>query len=184
MGALVFLETTYYQMTIIFKLGFWISLLFTCRVHDPEISEKIIDSVEYQESRGNIFVKGNKYCTGLMQVDYRYTAAPRKALRIPIVNRVVGTRALRNWKRRAGGNLKLALASYNCGNAGLKGTCGSGYASAVMARNIHRPRLNLPECWLITQLINSYLDNADYLVKWRNNIWPYLRLHPHQQQRQ
>ena len=179
----MFLKTTYYQMTIIFKLGFWISLLFTCRVHDPGISEKIIDSVEYQESRGHYSVRNNGSCIGLMQVNYHYVDLPKQALKIPIVNRVVGTRALRNWKRRAGGDLKLALASYNCGNAGLKGTCGNGYASAVMARNIHRPRLNLPECWLITQLINSYLDNADYLVKWRNNIWQYLHLHPHQRQR-
>ena len=81
-------------MPIIFKLGFWISLLFTCRVSDSEISNKIIDSVEFQESRGDYFVKSNKYCTGLMQVDYRYTPVPRPLLRVPFINRIVGVRAL------------------------------------------------------------------------------------------
>lgn len=166
-------------MLVIWKLSFWISLLFTCRVNDPEIGNKIIDSVEFQESRGEYGVKSNRYCTGLMQVDYRYTAVPRPLLRIPAINRVVGTRALRGWKRRAGGNIKLAVASYNCGNAGLKGTCGTGYANSVLNRHIYHPRLHIPECSIIGNIINYYLDNENYLSLRRNNIWHYLRLPRH-----
>ena len=167
-------------MFIIFKLSFWISLMLTCRANDPEISNKIIDSIEYQESRGNIFVKSNTYCTGVMQIDYRYSPVPRQLLRIPYINRIVGTRAIRYWKRRSG-NMKLALAAYNCGNAGLKGKCGIGYANSVLGRNIQFKRLNIPSCSIIGGFINTYLDNKDYLVKWRNNLWHYPFLPQHRQ---
>jgi hypothetical protein len=169
-------------MFVIFKLGFWVSLLFTCRTSDPEISNKIIDSIEYQESRGNIFVKSNTYCTGVMQIDYRYSPVARPLLRIPYINRIVGTRAIRYWKRRSG-NMKLALASYNCGNAGLIGKCGIGYANSVLGRSINFKRLNIPSCSIIGGVINYYLDNSDYLLKWRNNIWHYQPLRPHLRQR-
>lgn len=169
-------------MLIIWKLGFWISLLFTCRPTDPEISDKIIDSVEFQESRGEYRVKSNGSCTGLMQVNYHYTPFSRSLLRIPVINRTTGTRMLRNWKRKARGDIKTALASYNCGNAGLKGACGSGYANSVLSRNIYHKRLNIPECSIIGGAINYYLDNPNYLNKWRTNIWHYLRLPLHLQQ--
>ena len=152
-------------MPIIFKLGFWIGLLFTCRVSDSEISDKIIDSVEFQESRGEYFVKSNKTCTGLMQVDYRYTPIPRKLLRIPIINRTVGVRALRNWKKRSRNNIKYTLAAYNCGNKGLDGQCGMGYASSVLSRNIHHPRFNISQCSLIGRSINYYIDNEKNIKK-------------------
>lgn len=171
-------------MLVIWKLGFWISLLFTCRPTDPEISDKIIDSVEFQESRGVYSVRSNGSCTGLMQVNYHYTPFARPLLRVPIINRTIGTRMLRSWKKRAGGNMKIALASYNCGNAGLNGVCGIGYASSVLSRNIHHKRLNIPECSIIGRIINYYYDNSNYLIKWRNNIWHYLRLFQHRRQPQ
>ena len=170
-------------MLIIWKLSFWFSLLFTCRATESEISNKIIDSIEFQESRGNIFVKSNKYCTGLMQIDYRYSPVPRPLLKIPYLNRIVGTRAIRYWKRRSG-DMKLALAAYNCGNAGLKGACGVGYANSVLAKNILRNRQYIPECSLLGTVINYYLDNKHYLVMWRNKIWHYQRLPRHLQQLQ
>lgn len=145
-------------MPIIFKLSFLISLLFTCRASDQEISNKIIDSVEFQESRGDYFVKSNKYCTGLMQVDYRYTPVPRPLLRVPFINRIVGVRALRSWKKR-NKNIKYALAAYNCGNKGLDGQCGMGYSSAVLGRNIYHKRV--PACSIIGRTINFYIDNAE-----------------------
>ena len=151
-------------MPIIFKLSFLISLLFTCRASDQEISNKIIDSVEFQESRGDYFVKSNKYCTGLMQVDYRYTPVPRPLLRIPFINRVVGVRALRTWKKRSK-NIKYTLAAYNCGNKGLDGECGMGYASSVLSRNIHHPRLNISQCSLMGRSINYYIDNEKNIKK-------------------
>jgi len=156
-------------MPIIFKLGFWISLLFSCRVHDPEISEKIIDSVEFQESRGDLLVKSNRYCTGLMQVDYRYTPVPRPLLRVPILNRVVGVRALRAWKKRSK-NIKYTLAAYNCGNKGLDGKCGMGYASSVLSRNLHYRRYNIPACSLVGRSINYFIDNDKNIKKGLTSI--------------
>lgn len=169
-------------MFVIFKLSFWISLLVTCRPQDPEISNKIIDSIEQQESGGNIFVKSNTYCTGLMQIDYRYSPVPRPLLRIPYVNRIVGTRAIRYWKRRSG-DIKLALASYNCGTAGLSGKCGEGYANSVLGMGVQHKRYNIPSCSILGGVINTYLDNKDYLVKWRNKLWHYPLLPQRLQQR-
>ena len=151
-------------MPIIFKLGFWISLLFTCRVSDSEISDKIIDSVEFQESRGDLLVRSNRYCTGLMQVDYRYTPIPRPLLRVPIFNRVVGVRALKSWKKH-NKDMHFALAAYNCGYKGLDGECGVGYANSVLSRNIHHPRLNISQCSLIGRSINYYIDNEKNIKK-------------------
>jgi len=130
-------------------------------MQDPEISNKIIDSVEFQESHSSITVKDNGKCIGLMQIDSRYVSLPASMLRIPIVNRVVGVRAIKYWNKRAGGNLRLALSSYNCGTKGLQGKCGIGYANAVMGRNLYKNRTNLPQCMLISRYINLYLDYVD-----------------------
>jgi len=149
-------------MLIIWKLGFWISLLFTCRATDSEISNKIIDSVEFTESRGEYLVKSNGSCTGLMQVNYHYTPISRPLLRIPIINRVVGTRALREWKRKTK-DMKRALAAYNCGYKGLDGKCGMGYAGSVLGRNIYHYRI--PACSLFGRTINFYIDHAEIIKK-------------------
>lgn len=149
-------------MLVIWKLGFWISLLFTCRATDTEVSNKIIDSVEFQESRGEYFVKSNGSCTGLMQVNYHYTAIPRPLLKIPVINRVVGARALRDWKRKSR-NMKYALAAYNCGYRGLDGRCGIGYANTVLGRNIYHYRI--PACSLFGRSINFYIDNEQRIKK-------------------
>lgn len=170
-------------MFVIFKLSFWISLLVVCRPQDPKISNKIIDSVEYKESKGNILVRNNNHCTGLMQVDHRYTPVHRSLLRVPFINRVVGVKAIRKWKSRRG-DIKLALAAYNCGNKGLKGICGIGYAKSVMSMNIVHKREHINECSLIGKAINYYLDNEHYLVKWGNKKWLYQRSYRLLQQRQ
>mgnify|MGYP003705251839 CR=1 FL=1 len=170
-------------MSVIVKLSFLVHLLFSCRVSDPEIGENIIDSIEQQESGGNIFVKGNTYCTGLMQIDYRYSPVPRPLLRIPYINRIVGTRAIRYWKRRTG-DINVALAAYNCGWKGLKGQCGTGYAKSVLGMGVLHKRYNIPSCSILGGVINSYLDNKHYLDKWRNKIWHYQYLPQNRLQQQ
>lgn len=169
-------------MLVIFKLSFWISLLFSCRPVDPVISNKIIDSVEFQESRGVASVRDNGYCVGLMQIDRRYSPIQKPFLQIPYLNRIIGVRALRYWYRRAGGDMHHALSGYNCGNAGLNTTCGSGYASAVLNRNLVRKRKNPESCFIMGNIINYYFDNKHYLVKWRNKLWHYQQSPQHQRQ--
>ena len=152
-------------MSVIIKLSFLVHLLFSCRVTDPEISENIIDSIEQQESGGNYFVKNNGYCMGLMQIDRRYSPVPPLFLKIPLVNRVVGTRAIKYWKRRAKGNIHLALASYNCGNAGLDNRCGMGYANQVESRKAHFIRKNKETCSALVNFINFSIDLKKTLDK-------------------
>ena len=145
-------------MSFIVKLSFWFSLLFSCRVSDPEISDNIIDSIEYQESRGYIFVRTNGYCMGLMQIDRRYSSVPPLLLRIPLINRVVGTRAIKYWKKRAKGDYHSALAAYNCGYAGLDKRCGVGYANQVLSRNVTRKRENADKCSALVNFINFSIE--------------------------
>ena len=152
-------------MSVIVKLSFLVHLLFSCRVTDPEIGENIIDSIEQQESGGNYFVKNNGYCMGLMQIDRRYSPVPPLFLKIPLVNRVVGTRAIKYWKKRAGGNLRYAFASYNCGTKGLDGRCGLGYASQVESRNVHFIRKNKETCSALVNFINFSIDLKKTLYK-------------------
>jgi soluble lytic murein transglycosylase-like protein len=170
-------------MFIIFKLSFWISLLVVCRPQDPKISNKIIDSVEYKESKGNILVRSNGYCTGLMQIDYRYSPVSRPFLKIPYLNRIVGVRVIRKFKRRSG-SINTALSAYNCGNAGLRGLCGVKYSKSVMSLKIEHNRKFIPECSILGNVINYYLDNKNYLVKWRYNLWHYQFLPLLQRQQQ
>ena len=171
-------------MLVIFKLSFWFSLLFSCRTNDPEIGNRIIDSVEFQESRGYVNVRDNGQCVGVMQIDSRYSPFPKKFLRVPFLNRIAGTRAIHYWKRRAGGDIKIALAAYNCGNAGLRGVCGVGYANSVLSRNKLYHREYIPECSILGNVINYYLDNKHYLVKWRNKKWQHYQHLPRHQQQQ
>ena len=152
-------------MSVIVKLSFLVHLLFSCRVSDPEIGENIIDSIEQQESRGNIFVRNNGYCMGVMQIDRRYAPVPPLFLKIPLVNRVVGTRAIKYWKRRAKGNLRSALAAYNCGNAGLDKKCGMGYSNQVESRNTHFERKHIGQCSALINFINFSIDLKKTLYK-------------------
>jgi soluble lytic murein transglycosylase-like protein len=145
-------------MSVIIKLSFWFSLLFSCRVTDPEIGNKIIDSIEQQESKGNIFVKNNGYCMGVMQIDRRYSPVPPILLRVPLINRVVGTRAIKYWKKRAKGDIRKALAAYNCGNAGLDKRCGMGYSIQVESRNTSFDRKHFNECSALQNFIDFSID--------------------------
>jgi soluble lytic murein transglycosylase-like protein len=77
----------------------------------------------------------------------------------------VGVRAIKYWKRRAKGDMHLALAAYNCGNAGLDKKCGVGYANQVLSRKIRRKRENEEECSALANLINFLIDNRKYLKK-------------------
>lgn len=145
-------------MLVVLKLSFWVSLLFTCRPIDPEISVKIIDSVEYQESRSKIFVRSTKCCHGLMQIHELYSPVPKPLLHVPFINRIAGVKALRYWKRRSRNNMTYALAAYNCGNKGLYGECGMGYANSVLSRNLRYKRYFIPECSFLSQILKLYIE--------------------------
>lgn len=94
----------------------------------------LLDAVEWQESRGNPAAVSASGCIGLLQVCPRYSHYTAAQLRDPSINRMEGARMLRYWHNRARGNWTLALAAYRCGNRGLRGTCGQGYARLVLVR--------------------------------------------------
>ena len=91
-------------------------------------------AIEHVESRGNTWAVSSAGARGLRQVMPSVARVPRWLLHVPIVGRAEGDRVLGRWLRRCRGNVRCALRAYNCGNAGIAGKCGSGYARAVEVR--------------------------------------------------
>lgn len=89
-------------------------------------------AVEQVESEGQWWVESKAGCVGLMQVCPKWSTRTRAELFDPAVNRAEGQRMLEYWLTRSHQNWRRALASYNCGNAGLRGKCGKGYARKVL----------------------------------------------------
>jgi len=98
------------------------------------LNPALLAAVEHIESRGAWTAKSSAGCIGVMQVCPRFSPVkPNWLLWIPVINRAAGAHALSYWHKRAHGNWSLALAAYNCGNAGLRGRCGRGYARRVLS---------------------------------------------------
>ena len=93
--------------------------------------EVVAFAVEQIESGGRWWVENGK-CVGVMQINPKWSICTRAELFDPNVNRAEGKRLLLYWLRRAHGKWSRALAAYNCGNAGLRGECGGGYARRVL----------------------------------------------------
>lgn len=97
-------------------------------------SPELLDAVQAVESSGNMFAVSSEGCLGLYQICPRYTPLPRWALFVPVFARAESARHLQGWRKRAKGDTMAALAAYNCGNAGLRGECGRGYAKLVLSK--------------------------------------------------
>ena len=102
------------------------------------ITAEVVAAVEHVESRGQWWARSGCH-RGVMQVCTRWARVPPAMLWLPEVNRAEGLRLLRYWHRRSGGNLRLTLAAYRCGWAGLRGECGVAYARTVLARLDRHP---------------------------------------------
>lgn len=120
-----------------FKFFFWYAHAFSAAANtDP----RLLDAVQAVESRGNQFAISSEGCLGLYQICPRYTPLPRWALFVPALSRAEAARQLTLWRKRARGDTTTALAAYNCGNAGLRGVCGKGYATLVLSKVKRSPK--------------------------------------------
>lgn len=95
--------------------------------------DTVAAAVEQVESRGNPRAVRGCY-RGLMQVCTRWAHCTPDELWDPDINRREGKRILGYWLKKAKGDWAFALAAYNCGWAGLRGKCGTGYARRVLGR--------------------------------------------------
>lgn len=118
----------------------WAALLYWVWLQptQPEpLDARLERAIEWTES-GDVATVRNGANRGIWQVNPRYATPLVRAnpdlLYVKPVCRAEGRRMLRMWLRSCGGNLRCALASYNCGWGGTKGTCGQGYASTVLRR--------------------------------------------------
>lgn len=102
----------------------------------------ILQAVEEVESHGKWWLVSKSGCVGVMQICPKYSKEKRAALFDPEVNRREGARMLAYWMQRTGNNLTRALAAYNCGNNGVTGKCGVGYANHVisLARKLNKTK--------------------------------------------
>ena len=107
----------------------------TILLAQPAHPAPLEQALEFVESRGDPMARNGVH-RGLWQVNPRFaTPTVRKhpwLLHLPPVGRAEGRRALAYWQRRCGGRMRCALAAYNCGNAGVRGKCGRGYAAEVL----------------------------------------------------
>ena len=120
--------------------AFFLSLALVAWYGQPASCEPfgadLVRSITWHESRGNPAAVSPAGAVGLMQVMPAWSKVPRWALFVPYVNRAEGCRILARWRKRAGGNLSVALAAYNGGNVGLRGRCQAcqAYARGVIER--------------------------------------------------
>lgn len=111
-------------------------LMWQPPLHHHGVPECLIKSIEYYESRGKPFAVSHAGCVGTMQVNPRFSQSPRWLLFSPSGSRHEGTRIFCRWYRRAGGDLRHALAGYNGGNKALRGEMPRAlrYADRVISR--------------------------------------------------
>lgn len=80
------------------------------------IAPEVICAFIHAESRGNPHTLSNAGARGLMQIMPGWYMGPAKELYHPATNILLGTKILRFYIDRAGGNLILAAKYYNAGN--------------------------------------------------------------------
>lgn len=81
------------------------------------VAPEIICAFIHAESRGNPLARSYAGARGLMQVMPFWHKGPTEDLYIPRVNVLLGTKILRYYIDKAGGNLILAAKYYNAGNS-------------------------------------------------------------------
>lgn len=100
-----------------------------------DASPVVLDAVRWAESRGFWFARSPKGLhVGAYQAAVRFAHLRAPLLYLEPLARLECRRHLRVRLRQSGGDLRLALAAYRCGNAGLRGRCGTPYADAVLRR--------------------------------------------------
>lgn len=111
-------------------------------VHHPPLPARIEWAIEYSESRG-VATCRNGPTWGVWQVDHHYASHVTRRhphlLFLPAIGRAEGRRMMHYWLRKSRGDMRRALAAYQCGYGGLSGKCGQAYASTVLgrAKNAH-----------------------------------------------
>ncbi len=113
----------------------WLFLVRYWHPYFPDLDPALILALIAQESQGNPKAIADDIwgSTGLMQVGPRDWLATREQLLNPGINVRIGMAMLNDILRQTEGDLRLALAAYNCGFAGVeKNWCGTygGYAYA------------------------------------------------------
>lgn len=98
----------------------WLPLIDRWSPEFPELEPALILAVIAQESQGFPYAEADDGwgSVGLMQVIPRSWTGTREQLMQPEFNTYVGMRMLSAVLSKTGGDLRIALASYNCGGKG------------------------------------------------------------------
>lgn len=123
---------------------YWLPLIHHWHEYFPDLDPAWILAVIAQESQGNpkAIAEDVWGSTGLMQVGPRDWLGTREQLLSPGINIRVGMSMLHDILEQTRGNLRFALAAYNCGFKGVEiNRCGShgGYKYADRIINYWLP---------------------------------------------
>jgi len=113
----------------------WLPLIHRWHEYFPALDPAWILALIAQESQGDPYAISDDQwqSTGLMQVGPRPWLGTQEELLNPATNILTGMSMLNDTLNQTNGNLRFALAAYNCGFAGVeKNWCGTygGYAYA------------------------------------------------------
>lgn len=120
---------------MIYHVMKWKPLVDRWHEEFPNVPEVLVYSVIAKESQGFPYVtSGDGHgSVGLMQIIPRTWTSTEKKLKDPNINIYIGTWMLSNILERTEGDMRVALAVYNCGYKGVENNkCGThgGYAYA------------------------------------------------------
>ena len=128
----------------------WEPLVERWRPDFPDVPTEIVLAIIAQESQGFPYLGPDEHgSVGLMQVTSRSWTATVEELKQPALNIYLGMWILNSALQQSDGDMRRALAGYNCGFEGLDaGHCGSsgGWAYADRVLNYWLPHFVPAAC--------------------------------------
>ena len=158
----------------------WLPLVERWHPEFPDLDPAWILAIIAQESQGNAYVEGvdGANSIGLMQIIARSWTGTKEQLKRPEYNTFVGMRMLHAILGKADGDIRLALAAYNCGWEGVEeDDCGNHggrrYAARVLDYYVPTFRAELVVRAGDRDIIGNWLAGLGYLYgtgKWDEEV--------------
>ena len=163
----------------------WLPLIERWHPEFPDLDPAWVLAIIAQESQGFPYVEGSDGANsiGLMQIISRSWTGTKEQLKRPEYNTFVGMRMLHAILEKADGDIRVALAAYNCDWSGIEGAsgpeddlCGAhggyAYADRILAYWVPIFRAEL----VVAAADNEWLAELGYLYgtgRWDREEYPF-----------